>query len=123
MTLISGRPAVAAIIAVGVAAMLAAGCASQPPSAGSGGSPGAGRSASPAAGPADVQLVAFSPCVRSHGVPAFPDPPSGAVHVKFPSAQQLHVSSAELSSAENACQHLLPAGADDQFPAAELPLL
>jgi hypothetical protein len=69
------------------------------------------------------QLVAFSHCVRSHRVPNFPDPQPGASNEKFPSAQQLGVGSAQLSAAENACQHLLPAGVDDQFPAAEVPFL
>jgi hypothetical protein len=61
--------------------------------------------------------------VRSHGVTGFPDPPAGASNVKFPLAQQLRVSSSQLSTAENACRHWLPAGVDDQFPPAEVPLL
>jgi hypothetical protein len=61
--------------------------------------------------------------VRSHGVPDFPDPQAGASNAKFPSAQQLQVSSSRLAAAENACQRLLPVGLDDQFPAAEVPLL
>ena len=52
-----------------------------------------------------------------------PRPPPGATNAKFPSAQQLRVGSSQLSAAENACQHLLPAGVDDQFPPAEVPLL
>ena len=68
-------------------------------------------------------LVAFSSCMRSHGVPNFPDPQPGASNAKFPSAQQLGVGSPQLSTAENACQHLLPAGIGDQFPPAEVPLL
>src|SRR5689334_13487497 len=54
-----------------------------PSSAGSGGSPSAGGS-----------LLAFSQCMGSHGVPDFPDPQPGATNAKFPSAQQLGVSSA-----------------------------
>jgi hypothetical protein len=61
--------------------------------------------------------------VRRHGVPSFPDPQPGASNSKFPSAQRLGVSSTRLSAAENACQHLLPAGTDDQFPPAEVQLL
>jgi hypothetical protein len=61
--------------------------------------------------------------MRSHGVPNFPDPQAGASNAKSPSAQQLRVSSAQLGTAENACQRLLPVGVDDQFPPAEVPLL
>jgi hypothetical protein len=56
-------------------------------------------------------------------VPNFPDPQHGASNEKFPSAQQLGVGSTQLQAAQSACQHLLPAGVDDQFPPAELPLL
>ena len=45
--------------------------------------------------------------MRSHGVPNFPDPQPSA---KFPSAQQLGVSSSQYQAAENACQRLLPNG-------------
>jgi hypothetical protein len=61
--------------------------------------------------------------VRRHGVSNFPDPQPGASNSKFPSAQRLGVSSTRLSAAENACQQLLPAGTDDQFPPAEVQLL
>jgi hypothetical protein len=61
--------------------------------------------------------------MRSHGVRDFPDPQPSATNEKFPSAQQLGVGSSQLGAAENVCQHLLPAGVDDQFPPAEVPLL
>jgi hypothetical protein len=61
--------------------------------------------------------------MRSHGVADFPDPQAGASNAKFPSAQQLRVSSFQLSTAETVCLRLLPAGTDDQFPPAEVPLL
>jgi hypothetical protein len=60
----------------------------------------------------------FAGCMRSNGVPNFPDQ-SG--NEKFPTAQQLGVSSSRLSAAEEACGHLLPGGTNDQFPAAERP--
>ena len=116
---------VAAIIATAALALLATACGSSPSSTGSGGSSNAGRPArsSNAGGSANAQLVAFSRCVRSHGVPDFPDPQAGASNAKFLSAQQLRVSSSQLRTAENACQRLLPVGTDDQFPPAEVPLL
>ena len=55
--------------------------------------------------------------MRSHGVPNFPDPSSDS---KFPSAQQLGVSSSQYDRAQNDCQHLLPASASHQFPPAEV---
>ena len=51
--------------------------------------------------------VAYSQCMRSHGVPNFPDP-AGGVPPKV-SAQELGVSSSQLQAAQGACQHLLPA--------------
>ena len=89
-----------AMIAAAVA-LLAAGCGG-PSSAGSGGSPAAGGSADPAS------AVAYSHCVRGHGVPNYPDPSSGGTLPKV-SAQQLGVSNSRLQAAQRACQHLLPA--------------
>jgi hypothetical protein len=61
--------------------------------------------------------------MRANGVPDYPDPQPGASRAKILSAQQLGVSSSQLSAAENACQHLLPVGDNDQFPPAEVPML
>jgi hypothetical protein len=92
---------VAAIIAAAVLALLAAACGGSPSSTGSGGSPNAGGSAnSPSA-------VAFSHCVRSHGVTNYPDPGSGGVLPKT-SAQQLGVSNSQFQAAQSACHYLLP---------------
>jgi hypothetical protein len=108
-----------AILATAALALFAAACSGSPHSASSAGS----STASNAAGSKTSRLVEFADCVRSHGVPSFPDPQAGASNAKFPNAQQLRVSNSQLSTAENACQHLLPAGTDDQFPAAEVPIL
>jgi len=61
--------------------------------------------------------------MRSHGVANFPDPQPGQTNEKFPGAQQLGVSSSRYQAAVKGCQHLLPAGAGDQFPAGEVRLL
>jgi hypothetical protein len=51
--------------------------------------------------------VAFSRCMRSHGVPAYPDPSSnGLIPKKTP--QQLGVSATEFQAAQRACIHLIP---------------
>jgi hypothetical protein len=101
----SARPpaarAAAAIIAMAALALMAAACSGSPSSAGSGGSTSAGGSArSPSA-------VAYSQCMRSHGVPNFPDPPSSG-GVPKASSQQLGVSSSQLRVAQTACQDLYP---------------
>jgi len=56
-----------------------------------------------AAGSTNCQLLAFSRCMRSHGVPSFPDPQPGANNARFPDAGQLGVGSPQLSEAEKAC--------------------
>ena len=94
----------AAIIVVAVLALVAAACGSSPPSAGSGGGPSdAGGSGTP------PSVVAYSHCMRSHGVPNFPDPTSSG-QVPKTDAQVLGVSSPQLQAARTACQHLLPTG-------------
>jgi hypothetical protein len=91
----------AAIIAAAALALLAAACSDSPSSAGSGGSP-------TAAGPAhSPSAVAFSHCMRSQGVPNFPDPGRGGVLAKT-NPQRLGVSSSKFQGAQRACQHLLP---------------
>lgn len=53
--------------------------------------------------------LAFSRCMRSHGVPKFPDLPVGG---KSPPAQQLGVDASRLQAAESACIRLLPPASD-----------
>ena len=99
----SHRPTTVAVIAMAALALLAAACSGSPSSAGSGVSPhAAGSSSSPSA-------VAYSACMRSHGVPNFPDldPGSGGAIPKA-DAQRLGVSTSQLQGAQQACQHLLP---------------
>ena len=105
----------AAIVATAVLAMLAAACGGSP-------SPTA-RGDSAQAGGATSSLLAYSRCMRSHGVPNFPDPDPSSSNTKAGSAQELGVSGSELETAENACQRLLPAGVNDRFPPAEVQLL
>ena len=90
----------AAVIGTAALAVLAAACNGSPSL--TGGSPTAGGSADP------TSAVAYSHCVRGHGVPNYPDPGSGGTLPKV-SAQQLGVSNSRLQAAQRACQHLLPA--------------
>ena len=84
-------------------ALLVAACGGSPSAAGSGESSSAGDSA-----------VAFSACMRTHGVSYFPDPDSsGAIPKVVP--QQLGVSSSRFQQAQNTCADLLqPAEAQVQ---------
>jgi hypothetical protein len=110
------RPlALGAAVPVALLSLLAAGC-------GGGGSPGVAKVATssttattpgtPAgAGMQGTGLVAYAACMRSHGVPGFPDPvgeggiPKQAVISAFQA-----VSSARAAAAQSSCKHLLPAG-------------
>ena len=91
----------AVVTAAAVLALLAAACGGSPSSTGSGGSPNAGGSAS------SPSAVGFSNCMRSHGVPNYPDPDSSGALPKT-SPQQLGVSNSQYQAAGHDCQHLLP---------------
>jgi hypothetical protein len=64
-------------------------------------------------GHASSDPLAYSRCMRSNGVPKYPDPsrgnflPDGLPKVAF---QELGVSSSQFAAAESACAHLLPNG-------------
>lgn len=93
-----GLPAVA-IVAAAVLALAACGSGGSPSSAD--GSPHAGAATnSPSA-------VAYSACMRSNGVPTFPDPDSKG-NPPQADPQLLGVSSSRLQAAQTACQPLYP---------------
>ena len=56
--------------------------------------------------------LAFSACMRSHGVPKFPDPTSGSNgnSVELQQGSGIDPNSQQYQSAMHACQSLLPAG-------------
>ena len=88
----------AGIIATAVLALVAAACNDTPSSAGSGGSTHARESG-----------LAFSMCMRSHGVSNFPDPNANGRPLAV-DAQQLGVSDGLYQAAEQACRSRLPTG-------------
>jgi hypothetical protein len=95
----------AAIIATAGLVLLAAACGS-PSSTGSAGSPNAGGlTASPST--SSEKVLAFAHCVRSHGVPNFPDPNSSGQFDKTTLAR-LATSNSQYQAANRSCQHLLP---------------
>ena len=62
--------------------------------------------------------VAYASCMRSSGVPDWPDPNSSGVFDKSKlTAQQLGASDSQLRAAQAACQHLLPNGGGGPTPA------
>ena len=58
--------------------------------------------------------VAFSRCMRSHGVPTFPDPSTIQPHALKAAAQRLAASNPRFTAAARACNHLLPNGGSSQ---------
>lgn len=99
-----------ATIASAVIAVVAAAC-----SGGSGsGSPGVANVASSSAstpasptGSVSNGPLAYSRCIRDHGLPNFPDPGGNGQPVKE-TPQQLGVSAAQFNEAQRTCVHLLP---------------
>jgi hypothetical protein len=96
---------VAAVMTLATLALLTAACSASPASAGSAGSADAGGSAS------SRSDVAFSACMRSHGLPNYPDPivVGGVTTLPKESAQHLGVSSSRFDAAQTSCQPMLPA--------------
>ena len=94
-------PVAAALIA-GMVLLLTA-CDGSP-SAGSGGSPSAGSGSA----------VAYSACMRAHGVPNYPDPNSSGILPKT-GAGPLGVATSQYRAAQTACQATLPDSASESF--------
>jgi hypothetical protein len=91
------------------AALLAAACSS-PSSAGSGGSGGSPTAGGSANSPVPVT---YSRCMRSHGIPNFPDPDSSG-QIPKEEILQLGVSTSVLQTAQRACMRLWPYQAPTQ---------
>jgi hypothetical protein len=71
-------------------------------------------SSNSSASPSDRRgiLVAFSACMRKHGVPNFPDPKavSGGYSLSFGSENGIDTNSPQFKNAQQACKKLLPNG-------------
>jgi len=98
----------AALIATACLTLLAAACTSSSgrPGVASIGSSSAGGSSAPSSS-ASNDPVAYSHCMRSHGIHNFPDPTSSG-QVPKADPQQLGVSSSQLQAGQQACAHLIP---------------
>jgi hypothetical protein len=88
-------------IIIATTVLVLAGCGGGTPLAGSGGT---SRAARPSSAPS---AVGYSVCMRSHGVPNFPDPTTNGPVLKA-DPQQLGVSTARYELARQGCQHSLP---------------
>jgi hypothetical protein len=104
------RPAERLLVAIATASCVAAALAGCTGNATPADQPGSGNAPT---------AVGYSHCIRAHGVPNFPDPGSAGKLPKA-SAQQLGVSSAQLATAERACQSQLPDAGNTQEQQAEL---
>ena len=63
------------------------------------------------------KALAYSRCMRSHGVPSYPDPTSNGV---IPKVSSEELNSPQFRAAARACQRLLPPRTDDMFPPGEV---
>jgi len=70
-------------------------------------STGAGGSSSTGASTLHQEELAVARCMRSHGVPNFPDPSANG-NIPHTSPDSLGVSNSVYQSALNACRHLAP---------------
>lgn len=80
-------------------------CGSANPSAGS----AANQSSSSGAKVRGVG-IAFSQCMRTHGVPNFPDQPAGGGGIQINSGSGINPFSPAFKAAQQDCRHLLPFG-------------
>jgi hypothetical protein len=111
---------VAAVIGLGVLALLAAGCGGG--SSNGVANVGSGASTTTAAAASSVsssgsaqsansaQLEKYSECMRSHGVPSFPDPVNGHLNLTVTKGGPLDPNSPQFQSAAQACKSLAPSG-------------
>lgn len=98
------------VVGVAAFALLAAGCG--------GGSPGSHvaqlgttttQGSSTSVGSTHDQALAYARCVRTHGVPLWPDPESNGVFDKSKlTPGQLGVGSSQIAGAQRACKSLTP---------------
>ena len=99
------RPLIlSSVVAVAALSLLAAGC-------GGGGSPGvASVAATTAATTTENGLVAFAGCMRSHGVPTFPDPDNSGGIPKPQVVAAAESNPNKFKAAQTVCNRLLPSG-------------
>jgi hypothetical protein len=112
----------AAIMATTALTLLTAACSSSPSSTGASGSSSTGGSGSTNASDSSSSpsAVSYSNCMRSHGVPNYPDPSGG--QLPKGDARAFGVSSSVFTAARSACQSLLPNAGSFQEQASQCSL-
>jgi hypothetical protein len=101
---------IGAILALGVG-VAACGGAPSTPGVATGSATTTATSSSTGGSKQATGLLAYASCMRSHGVPNFPDPADGGGIPKEGVISAFRaVSSSQAGEAQNACQQLLPAG-------------
>jgi len=93
---------------VGTTAALLAGCATAAPSHPAASHPAAATSAAGAAGGGAAAPLEYARCMRSHGVPRFPNPVGG--HITLSPASGIDPDSPTVQAAATACARYGPAG-------------
>jgi hypothetical protein len=109
---VSRRIGLASLLLVALLAAACQGGSDEPRVASGKGAGAAGATPTTAGGSSDrfQKVVAYSKCMREHGVPKFPDPkpgPNGEPNLQI-TPDQLGVGQAQLQAAEQACQSLAP---------------
>jgi hypothetical protein len=109
---VSRRIGLASLLLVALLAAACQGGSDEPKVASGKGADAAGATPTTAGGSSDrfQKVVAYSKCMREHGVPKFPDPkpgPNGEPNLQI-TPDQLGVGQAQLQAAEQACQSLAP---------------
>ncbi len=97
---------VVSIVGVAAFSLFAAGCGG----AGSAGVASVASSTTAGTSTAQTGVLAFARCVRSHGVPSFPDPDSTGHIPKLQVINARKSNPSRFDSANNACSQLLPNG-------------
>ncbi|HEY3962281.1 MAG TPA: hypothetical protein VGL84_07115 [Gaiellaceae bacterium] len=106
-----GRPILVAVaVAVAAFALVATGCGGASPASHVAQLETSTSPTSPTRrGSTHDQALAYAGCIRSHGVPLWPDPASsGAFDKSMLTPQHLGVSTVQIGTAEKACKSLVP---------------
>ena len=106
--MLSPRPSVIVVAALGCAATIAACGGTASDSNISGGSSPSSNNRS--------AFVNFSACMRTNGVPNFPDPPAGGGGIQIQQGSGVNPFSPAFKAAQSKCKHLLPGGGPSNGP-------
>ena len=121
-------PRTLVLIALASLAVTAAGCGSKPVSSGVAQLPGSTtttssqNNGSEPEGSTAGSPARYSACMRSHGVPKFPDPQTGSgggVNLTIGPGSGIDPSSPQFKAAQKACEKLMPGGKGSASPAQQ----